>query len=171
MKNRKKLYAIISVAFNGNRSIREDAEKYGPEFWKDVQEYAETYGSGHSMRYTIMRDTVNAFFSGEKTKTVRLSRYEVYGTARVALWGGGKGELDMDNMRLEPDQLTADNVMRCVNDGRYGVEAILSAEIVVREVYTDWAKGKAIYVTADSDRARKLFNEYEKVTTRARSEG
>lgn len=65
-QNIKKLYIIkgisqiVSKAFDGV-SIKEDIHVYGDAFWTDVLTYAETqYHSGHSMRYTIVRDCLKS---------------------------------------------------------------------------------------------------------------
>ena len=53
---------IVSKSFD-NASIKEDIENYEGDWFKDLLEYAETsYNSGHSMRYTIMRDVMSNYF-------------------------------------------------------------------------------------------------------------
>jgi hypothetical protein len=157
MKNEKKLWAIFKVAFDGG-DIRDSVESYGPEFWEDMIAYCEAgYQSGHSMRFTIAKDCVRSFFKKEKTRTAVVIGYDVVGMARINLWGGGAGDIEMSRTRIEPGHVTKDNVLRCVNDGGFGCESIQSACVYVVERLDDGGFGKEIEIEADSDYSRSLF--------------
>lgn len=56
---------IVSKSFD-EVSIKADIENYQGDWFKDLLEYAETYPSGHSMRYTIMRDVMSNYFKSIK---------------------------------------------------------------------------------------------------------
>ena len=92
-----------------------------------------------------------------KTITVSLVGYQIDGVATVHPWGGGRGTIQMKSHFLKPEHFSKDNVLRCVNDGGFGVESIESAEISVTEVYDNGGTGKGIEFVADSDYSRELF--------------
>lgn len=56
---------IVSKSFD-NVPIKDEIENYEGDWFKDLLEYAETYPSGHSMRYTIMRDVMSNYFKSVK---------------------------------------------------------------------------------------------------------
>ena len=93
----------------------------------------------------------------KKTMTVELIGYEVTGWAQVSLWGGGTGEITMDKTFLPEKHFSKDNVLRCVNDGGFGVESIDFADVIVEEVYENGARGKDIRFETGSTSSRKLF--------------
>ena len=54
------LHKIISKYESASKS---DINKYGKTFWKDLFVWTESrYRSGHSMRYTILRNMIKAYF-------------------------------------------------------------------------------------------------------------
>ena len=69
------------------------------------------------------------------TKTFDLAYFEIDGTALLNLWGGGQGEIDMEQYRLPAEHFSKDNVLRCVNDHGFGCESIAAAVIEVTPVY------------------------------------
>ncbi len=71
----------------------------------------------------------------KKTVELTLTHFIVSGLARVSLWGGGQGDIEMNETKLEPELLSKDNILRCVNDGGFGVESIDSADITVQACY------------------------------------
>lgn len=59
----------------------------------------------------------------------------VRGTSEINLWGGGTGEMDMEETFIPADKVSKDNIMRCVNDGQFGCESIESAYVSIYAVY------------------------------------
>jgi hypothetical protein len=58
------------------------------------------------------------------------------GTAIILPWGSPSClSIDMDPTYVPLGQLTKDTVHRCINDGQFGCEHIVSAEVEVYEVY------------------------------------
>ena len=92
-----------------------------------------------------------------KTKQINLVGVEVSGTATLSLWGGGDGCIEMDKTFLPLKFATKDNILRCVNDGGFGCEAITAADI---DIYSIWNNGsrefeRTLYV--DARPHRELF--------------
>lgn len=67
------------------------------------------------------------------TLTLELTGYEVRGTVRVSLWGGGEGTLEMKPYILE--KLTEEDLIKGLNDNGFGVESINGAMCYVNKVY------------------------------------
>jgi len=77
-----------------------------------------------------------------KTITLKQVGWRVKGVSTVKPWGGGKGTIVMDDTFIPLGKLTKGNLHRCINDGRFGVEAILSAEC---DIYREFEKGFTEY--------------------------
>jgi hypothetical protein len=75
-------------------------------------------------------------------KTVELKRigYRCKGTAVINMWGGGQGEITMDEWDTEKGD--RDSIAKGVNDGQFGCESIESARVEVHDLYencyTEW---------------------------------
>lgn len=83
-----------------------------------------------------------------KSKTINQTGIVVKGTATLNLWGGGQGDIQMDETYLPNDKITPKNILRCVNDGGFGCQSIESADI---EIYIKYDNGcteydRSIYV-------------------------
>lgn len=70
-----------------------------------------------------------------RTVTLNQVGWVVYGTVEVCFWGGGRGRLTMDESKVPLGRLTKDNLTRCINDGRFGVECIVDARVDVDVLY------------------------------------
>lgn len=70
-----------------------------------------------------------------KTKTLKQKGWIVAGTAVLHLWGGGTGEIQMNETFVPLGQMSKDNLMRCINDGRFGCMQILSAYVEIYDAY------------------------------------
>jgi len=81
----------------------------------------------------------------------------VTGTAYCYLWGGGEGCITMKPQTLKPEMATKDNILRCVNDGGFGVEAIYKAEIDLIALYSNGGKVYLHSFETDCPVHRKLF--------------
>lgn len=73
-----------------------------------------------------------------KTKTFEQIGWIIRGTAKLKHWGGGEGFVRMDEVKIPLNKLTPKNILRCVNDGGFGCEAITEAEI---DIYVDYGGG------------------------------
>jgi len=58
---------------------------------------------------------------------LRQKGWTIEGEALLSLWGGGEGYIPMDKRFIPLGKLTKENLHRCINDGRFGCESILSA--------------------------------------------
>ena len=55
------------------------------------------------------------------------------GTALLNLWGGGQGEITMDEWDTEKGD--RESIVKGVNDGQFGCESIESAKVEVFDLY------------------------------------
>lgn len=63
--------------------------------------------------------------------------YRISGESLLGLWGSGQGTINMDTTFIPDGELTKESVLRAVNDGRFGCESILSADVDVYDCYDD----------------------------------
>ncbi len=61
--------------------------------------------------------------------------YVINGTAHINHWGGGTNMVEMDPTTILLGKLTKDNLLRCINDGRFGVESINQAALRIDDLY------------------------------------
>jgi hypothetical protein len=71
----------------------------------------------------------------KKTKTITLNflSYRCSGEAVINHWGGGQGVVEMDSW--DCDTLNKEDIVKGINDGRFGCESIDSATVYVCEHY------------------------------------
>lgn len=69
-----------------------------------------------------------------KTKTLKQIGYRISGTTNVKLWGGPKAQIEMNAFDII-GTLTTKKIQNGINDGGFGVESILGAEVTVCELY------------------------------------
>ena len=74
-----------------------------------------------------------------KAKQVTLTQtgYRISGTVTVTPWGGGQGTLDMESTFIPLSQFNKTALLSCINDGRFGVESIDSADVDICLVFDD----------------------------------
>jgi len=60
--------------------------------------------------------------------------YKVEGKAKISLWGGGQGSVNMTKEYIH-GQITKDALLKCINDGGFGCVCIESAELVISDLY------------------------------------
>lgn len=71
----------------------------------------------------------------KKSITLKLSHYEVRGTADVSPWGGGRGSIEMKPFKVaSPDK---ELLKAGLNDNGFGVESINGGVCDVYAVYSD----------------------------------
>lgn len=99
------------------------------------------------------------------TVTKTLVGYAVEGDADVQLWGGGEGGIGMKKCFLPVEHFSKDNVLRCVNDNGFGVEAIVGAQVFVTELYDDGTNGKSLEFYTESPNSRSLFLGWKHLNT------
>lgn len=73
-----------------------------------------------------------------RTKTINQTGIVIGGSAVLNLWGGGKGEIEMERTFLPNKHISKDNILRCVNDNGFGCESIASADI---DIYVKYDNG------------------------------
>jgi len=56
----------------------------------------------------------------KKTITLEQTGIVIQGIALLNLWGGGQGEIIMDEKRIPLNKVSKENILRCVNDARFG---------------------------------------------------
>jgi len=64
-----------------------------------------------------------------KEKKIKQTGITIQGVALINFWGGGQGEVIMDERYIPNDKISKENILRCINDGQFGCESIESAEI------------------------------------------
>jgi hypothetical protein len=72
-----------------------------------------------------------------RTKTITQTGYVITGTAKLLLWGGGTGEIEMSKQFIPIEKFNKTNMLRSINDGGFGCEKILSADIDIYIRYND----------------------------------
>ena len=76
-----------------------------------------------------------------RTHTLELRGYQITGTANINLWGNVKSRVQMDKSFIPLDKiprktrLEREMIVSCINDGQFGCESILSANVEIQEVY------------------------------------
>ena len=70
-----------------------------------------------------------------QTLTLDHTGYTIKGIATLALWGGGKGYISMDEHFIAKDKLSKNALLGCVNDGQFGCEAIVYVEMDIYDNY------------------------------------
>lgn len=70
-----------------------------------------------------------------RTVTLKQVGWVLYGTVDVCFWGGGRGRLSQRETQIPLGSLTRDNLIRCINDGGFGVECIVDARVEVDVLY------------------------------------
>ncbi len=72
-----------------------------------------------------------------KTKQVILTQtgYRISGTATITARGGGTGTIGMNSAFIPLSQFNKTALLSCINDGRFGVESIDSAEVDICLVF------------------------------------
>lgn len=74
---------------------------------------------------------------GNKTITLNFTNYIIKGETTINLWGGGQGNIKMDDVALDSiDNITLD----MLNDGGFGCESIAGAYIDIYENYQGYLK-------------------------------
>ena len=69
----------------------------------------------------------------QKELTIKHTGFLIAGTSLINLWGGGQGEVFMDETTI--DDPTTENIIKAVNDGRFGCESIESATVHLNAIY------------------------------------
>jgi len=75
-----------------------------------------------------------------KTKTITQTGYLITGVARISLWGNSEGEVEMDKTFIPYSELTKRKLLNAINDGQFGCESIILAEVEVFIVYNNGSK-------------------------------
>ena len=72
-----------------------------------------------------------------KTVTLKQTGYSISGESVLNLWGGGQGTIDISAGIIPLDKLSKENLLKCVNDGRFGCESIDCARVIIEDLYED----------------------------------
>jgi hypothetical protein len=70
-----------------------------------------------------------------KEKKIKQTGITIQGTALLNLWGGGQGEIIMNEKYIPNDKISKDNILRCINDAKFGCESIESADVDIFITY------------------------------------
>lgn len=76
-----------------------------------------------------------------RQKLIKQIGYVVSGEAVLRLWGGGEGAIRMEPTFIPTDKFSKTNMLRAVNDGGFGCEAIESAMIEIHVKYDNGSLG------------------------------
>jgi hypothetical protein len=88
--------------------------------------------------------------------------FSIEGVATIDLWGDGSGSIEMDVASFQAHKLTKAVIYANLNDGQFGCQDILSANVTVEQK----VKVTRIYANEDGvffDDNKTLFEEYETV--------
>jgi len=69
----------------------------------------------------------------ENTITLKRIGFRCEGTAKLNLWGGGQGCIEMDSW--DTTKGSRKEIAKGVNDGQFGCEFIESAEVMIYTLY------------------------------------
>lgn len=75
-----------------------------------------------------------------KTKKITQTGYLITGWAVLNHWGGGIGEIEMDETFIKYNELTKTAVINAINDGQFGCESIRSVTMDISIVYDNGSK-------------------------------
>lgn len=75
-----------------------------------------------------------------RKKTIYQTGITINGTALINLWGGGQVEVIMDEKYIPNEKISKENILRCINDGKFGCESIESADV---DIYITYEQGFA----------------------------
>jgi len=115
----------------------------------------------------VLKEKTEKRVSFEETRTP-LGNFIVNGTARIKLWGGGSGTIQMNEIEIElenPEELTQEILYAELNDGGFGCEEIVSAivdiqqEILVEREHLD-EKGNPIQMGEQFIVLEKIYSDY-----------
>lgn len=70
-----------------------------------------------------------------KTKTLQNLGYYVNGTARILLWDGSEGEVYFTPFTISKENLDIKDIIMAIDDGNVGCQKLLSADVVVYDLY------------------------------------
>lgn len=70
-----------------------------------------------------------------KSITLNQEGWIVKGIAEIEYWGGGRGYVNMDTTFIPLGHLNKGTLLNCINDGQFGCQRIISAQVQVYESY------------------------------------
>ena len=71
--------------------------------------------------------------------TLKQTGYYITGYVIAYMWGGGEGKTQMDDATIT-GKITKDKIVNSLNDGRFGVEGLKSADIDVYDLFENGYK-------------------------------
>ncbi len=88
-----------------------------------------------------------------RSVTLKQTGIIVSGVATIQLWDGFTGEIDIDETFIPlNEKLTKERLLNCVNDGKYGCEAIMEASIDIDDFYENGYREHNRTILAREDR-------------------
>lgn len=75
-----------------------------------------------------------------KTVTLKQTGITIGGIAYVTCWDGQEGSIGMNQKFIPLGEITKENILGCVNDGRFGVQSIDRVEIEIFDTYENGYK-------------------------------
>lgn len=95
----------------------------------------------------------------EVTLKLKQIGYLVGGLANINLWGGGQGEIEMHPKTIFLNELSKDNLLRCVNDGGFGCESIEDVTMDIFDLFeNNYSEfNRTIIISGTSHRNKNLF--------------
>jgi hypothetical protein len=76
-----------------------------------------------------------------KEKKIKQTGITIQEIALLNLWGGGQGEIMMDEKYIPNDKISKENILRCINDGQFGCKSIEWADV---DIYINYENGFAL---------------------------
>ena len=70
-----------------------------------------------------------------RTVILKQTGYEVSGVATIHLWSGRDTKVEMNKSSVPLGKITKDTLLKCINDGGFGCECILSATVYIWDVF------------------------------------
>lgn len=69
-----------------------------------------------------------------KTKELKQIGYQIEGRSEILMWGDDRANIEFTPFRIM-GELDIKEVIMCINDGGFGCQKLLSAEIYIFELY------------------------------------
>jgi len=93
----------------------------------------------------------------EKELKLRQTGITLQGVALLNLWGGGQGEIIMDERYIANDKISKENILRSINDAQFGCESIESADV---DIYENYENGMTLVFNRTIHVENKMYQKF-----------
>ena len=93
----------------------------------------------------------------EKELKLRQTGITLQGVVLINLWGGGQGEIIMDERYIPNDKISKENILRSINDAQFGCESIESADV---DIYENYENGMTLVFNRTIHVENKMYQKF-----------